>query len=138
MAFSVQFNYISKRIVTACTVINPLDEERFIKCRALWDTGATTSGMTKQLAEGLGLLPVSTRRVSDFHGTYDDNVYWVKIRIGKDIIFPLVEATEGNLGDCDFLIGMDIISKGDLCICNEKNETSLSFMAPSGHRVVFE
>lgn len=138
MPFTVQYNYTSKRIVTACFVINPIDECKSIKCRALWDTGATTSGITRQLAEKLELLPVSTRRVSDFHGTYDDNVYWVKVRIGNDIVFPLIEATEGNLGDCDFLIGMDIISKGDLCICNEMCETSLSYVAPSGHRIVFE
>lgn len=137
-AFEVLFPYTTHRVYSSCTIINPTDSTKSISCRALWDTGAMASGMTRELAESLGLSPVSTKRVSDFHGTYDDNVYWVNVRLSNSITFSLVEASEGKIGDCDFLIGMDIISKGDFCLCNENGETSLSFRTPSGSRILLK
>lgn len=55
-----------------------------------------------------------------------------------EMTFKTLEVTEGELEDVDVLIGMDVISQGDLRIYNGNNETVVAFRSPAGEPIKFE
>jgi len=62
--------------------------------------------------------------------------YFVNFVAPNELGFPFLRVTKGKLHpSIDFLIGMDIISRGDLLICNYSNKTTLSFRIPSINKV---
>lgn len=107
----------------------------------IWDTGATGSAITKILAQRLGLLPISQTNVKGVHGTKTVNVYAVKIVLNNQNVSFLLPVTEcDQLSDDDsacFLIGMDVISRGDFAVSNVNNQTTMTFRVPSIHRFDF-
>lgn len=115
---------------------------------ALWDTGATMSGITKELARELGLEPFSMTSISTAGGLVSDvPVYRINFilssntnaefpagvvfEIENDVKFFNVHITElpDNIG-FDFLVGMDIITQGDFSITNKDRNSCISFRIP--------
>lgn len=43
-----------------------------------------------------------------------------------------------NLDDDEFIVGMDLINKGDLAVTNVNNKTTMSFRSPSVARINFQ
>lgn len=67
----------------------------------------------------------------------DAETYIVNIQLPTGIIFGLLVVTKGKLSPgSDVLIGMDIITQGDLSITNQGN-TVFSYRIPSAHTVDF-
>ncbi len=50
----------------------------------------------------------------------------------------VVEFAYVDEDDCDLIIGMDIMTQGDLAITNFEGKTVFSFRIPALHRVDFE
>jgi len=108
----------------------------------IWDTGATGSAITKSLAHKLGLVQSGQTRVKGVHG-YKDGVpvYPVKIVLNNQnvsFILPVTECdelTDNNVAS--FLIGMDVISKGDFAITNFQGQTVMTYRMPSIQRIDF-
>ena len=109
-------------------------------CLAIWDTGATGSAITPLTAKKLGLAPVGLKMVSGLGGTIQKNTYIVDIRLPNDIVIPDLSVTEidnpvddkGNPIDAfGLLIGMDIITRGDMTITNFEGKTVMTFRIPS-------
>ena len=81
---------------------------------AVWDTGSMYTGISKSLAERIGLKPLSWKQPMRYaDGTGDNaNVYHIQI------VFPLtghrVDVCAFEFGDAaqDVLIGMNIIRNG--------------------------
>lgn len=99
--------------------------------QAIWDTGATNTVISQNVANDLGLHPTGRTRVSGVHGPEEVNTYLVNVYLPNNVGFPGVRVTEGKLVGCDVLIGMDIIRSGDLAISNFNNRTIFSFRFPS-------
>jgi hypothetical protein len=115
---------------------------------ALWDTGATMSGITKNLAERLELKPFGMTSITTAGGVVTDvPVYKIncKLASGVPINFPSnvslelvndvqifnIAVTElPNTGSFDFLVGMDIITLGDFSITNKDACSCISFRIP--------
>lgn len=108
----------------------------------IWDTGATGSAITKSLAQKLGLVQSGQTRVKGVHG-YKDGipVYPVKIVLNNQNVsftLPVTECEELTDNQiASFLIGMDIISKGDFAITNFQGKTVMTYRVPSIQRMDF-
>lgn len=70
-------------------------------------------------------------------GPSESLVYFVSIELPNALQFTEVEVTVGTFGDFDVLIGMDIITMGDLAITNLDGRTTFSFRVPSLVRIDF-
>ncbi|MBN4073001.1 hypothetical protein JYT74_03060 [Crocinitomix catalasitica] len=105
---------------------------------ALWDTGSTHCLITKSLAENLDLNPISKIQVAHHEGMSFANVYLMAIYITKRY-YVVVELTETKAPSDNFeiIIGMDVITKGDMAITTEQNETIFSFRLPSSTTIDF-
>lgn len=101
----------------------------------IWDTGATGSVITKNVADALGLLPINKKIVHTANGPAEQNVYLVNIGLPNRLMVTDMFVTEAPLHGCDVLIGMDIISLGDFSITNFNDQTCMSFRVPSKHEI---
>lgn len=112
--------------------VSPLGESKWMTFTGLWDTGATESVITSDVAKALGLSPVATTVSRGVGGPMVTSVYLLSIKLPGDIVFNL-QVTEGEPGGgWDVLVGMDIISHGDFCVSNFGGKTVFSFRIPSG------
>jgi hypothetical protein len=99
--------------------------------RALWDTGATGSAISRGLARHLGLKSVDLSKVSGVSGVHLSPVYLVDILLPSKVQISNVRVTEFlDNGIFEMLIGMDIITYGDFAISNKDGKTVVSFRTP--------
>jgi|ERR1017187_1749776 hypothetical protein len=129
----------------ANVIISPIEIHNTItgtseKTHGIWDTGATGSAITISLAQKLGLTKIGSAKVKGVHGIKYKNVYGVKLVLNSQVEFILpVTECDGltDDGSAEFLIGMDVISKGDFAISNFQGQTTMSFRVPSIQRIDF-
>jgi len=106
-AITYRFNGSARKITTPIGVSMPNGNS--LEVVAVWDTGATNSVITLDVAKRLNLC-------SD-----------------KDIFATSCTAAIG----CDVLIGMDIISMVDFAITSGQHGTTFSFKTPHGKEIDF-
>jgi hypothetical protein len=140
-ALTRNYNGIS-RIITSPIIVQNTHTERLEQTFGIWDTGATGSAITKELAQRLNLIPIGQTRVKGVHGLKEGiNVYAVKITLNNQNVTFILPVTEcEQLSDDDsskFLIGMDVISRGDFAITNFQGQTVMTFRVPSIQRMDF-
>ena len=104
---------------------------------ALWDTGATNSAITPQLAKKIGLLVIDMAKVSTANGEKESPVYKVDLILPNKVIVEAVRITEASVVGSDMLIGMDIINMGDFAISNFQGKTWFTFRIPSMENIDF-
>ena len=109
---------------------------------AIWDTGATGSVITPAMVQQLGIEPIDKTMVHRIGSDESDaateaHVYLVSIAPMSGVLVENVRVVEGIVGparDQGLLIGMDIISLGDLALTHEQTEdgvrTVFSFIVP--------
>lgn len=137
-SFTIKFPKVTKIIETDCHISKSyVTTPNQVIAKALWDTGATSSAITSEFAQKLGLKPIGKTYVNHADGTSLTNVYSVNVYLTDDIRFQFIQATEAILKDYDILIGMDIISHGDFSISNYDKKTTFSFRVPSIKEVDF-
>ena len=98
--------------------------------KAIWDTGAYGSVISPKVAQELGLVPVGVKPIQTANGTYEAYAYVVDMMLPNKLVIRGVEVSESDLKVCDALIGMDIISMGDMKVTN-KPTTKLIFRIPA-------
>ncbi|MFH1319598.1 MAG: SEC-C metal-binding domain-containing protein [Bacteroidota bacterium] len=130
------------RIITSQIEVQNTNTGTAEQTFGIWDTGATGSAITKSLAQKLSLIPIGHTRVKGVHGHKDGiNVYAVKIVLNNQNVSFVLPVTEcEQLTDDDsskFLIGMDIISRGDFVITNFQGKTVMTYRVPSIQRLDF-
>jgi hypothetical protein len=109
---------------------------------AIWDTGATNTVITSKVVAELGLKPsgkVKVRGVGPA-GTsqeHDSNTYLINILLPNNVNIVGVRVSENAVDGCDVLIGMDVITTGDLAITNHNSKTTFSFRAPACEEIDF-
>lgn len=118
-----------RRVITPVRLMNP-NAGREVLTDAYWDTGAETSSILKMTADYLRLPVLTDRcRMSGLGGKVSGRSLLTVALPGDVRRGIIVEAFEvGELpGDFDFIIGMDIISKGDFSIRREGEHNVLEF-----------
>lgn len=142
--FTQEFDPIARRIITSshiCHAYNPGDKRphpALHNIQALWDTGASVTTISASLAKSLGLIPIGFENVAHAQGVGTAKVYKINILLPNGIEFYSLKVLEGNLTGFDVLIGMDIISNGDLAITHSDGKTTFTFQIPSVRKIDFE
>ncbi len=98
--------------------------------RAIWDTGATGTVITKKVIDALNLVPTGITIVNGVGGQHQAKTYVVDILLPNKVLVPNVNVLEGSGESFDVLIGMDIIQTGDMAISNANGKTKFSFCFP--------
>jgi hypothetical protein len=105
--------------------------------KAIWDTGATSSVITKAVATQLNLIATGMTKMTTANGDIPAKTYTVDIGLPNKLMFQqiIVAEVDGLSSGCNALIGMDIITLGDFVITSHKGTTCMSFRVPSGHEI---
>ncbi|OFY96730.1 MAG: hypothetical protein A3K10_15690 [Bacteroidetes bacterium RIFCSPLOWO2_12_FULL_31_6] len=128
-----------RELITECGISLPFNPQigqkplAIFPTKSLWDTGATGCVITKEVANKMGLKPISKAQVNHAGGTSIHNVYLVSLFLPNNISISQIRITECDdvSGKFGFIIGMDVITNGDFSITNIDNKTTFSFRMPS-------
>ncbi len=113
-------------------------DERAHPFTAIWDTGATNSVITQNVADACGLVAIGMDKVYNVSGYAIQETYLVAIELPNGGRYAPVRVTKGDLlGEADVLIGMDIINTGDFAVTNLGGITKFSFRFPSLEHIDF-
>lgn len=143
-AFTCEYPHVVNALKTNCTIFNAFDphsdEDKknaiSCDCMAIWDTGATGTVISSRVAKKLNLAPTGIVNICHANGRSFVNKYVINIWLPNQVGFAYLEVTEGELDESfDVLIGMDIISQGDMAITNVNRQTVFSFRTPSMERI---
>lgn len=107
----------------------------------VWDTGATGTHISQRVVDALSLEITGFKDVTPAVGeTVRQPTFDVTVYLPNKVCFGDMEVTLWNFeeGDHeDILIGMDIITTGDLAITNQEGKTNLSFRFPTRKTINF-
>lgn len=115
-----QLKLLSTVYVANCHL--PTREREWVAVQAKWDTGATVCFITGALANRLGLHPEASMPVCSFSGGGEclyDVVALSFLKDGKYIVALACIVDDFPHSDCDMLIGMNLISQGELCLSTD-------------------
>ncbi len=106
---------------------------------AIWDTGATGSVITRSVVERLGIAQTGISKVFTANGEAEQRTFTIDIGLPNGIRVQSIVATEVDAlsGGAEALIGMDVITLGDLSVTNHNGSTCMSFRIPSLHEIDF-
>ena len=136
-AFTIKSNSgILNQLTTLVDVVVPNTKNAF-QVKAIWDTGATASVITENVVKALGLIPTGMSHVNTTNGIAVQSTYIIDIVLphGLRITDVTVTGATALSGGCEVLIGMDIITLGDLSVTHYKGCTCMSFRIPSMHEI---
>ena len=133
---NVQSEGVLREIKTTCK-ISAKGRNDFAKYYALWDTGANMTAISNKVVQDLGLVPYMYRINTTAGGNVRSNLYYVDLILPNEVLFPRLQVTNCYMDDFDILIGMDVITQGDLAITNKDGSTLFSFDIPSTRRIDF-
>lgn len=142
-SFTHHYHGISGALITEVLVSRFFDpmvgpRPEFMEILAVWDTGATNTAITYEIAAKLGLKPITSRTVNTANGARKSDVFLINLMLPNKFGIPGIAATAIELaGDIDMLVGMDVIGLGDFAITNLDGKTSFSFRSPSFQRIDF-
>ena len=106
--------------------------------RAVWDTGATATVVTKRVVDECGLKQTGITEMHGVHASEKRPTYLVDVFLPNQVQVANLKVAEARLtGNADILVGMDIIGMGDLAVSSYQGKTSFSFRIPSVGRVDF-
>ena len=116
------------------------EESRIRWTKALWDTGATNTCISDRLALELSLNDEDFVKIATAAGVVRVPVYYIHLFLPNRQVFHEIQVVQFTYtdDDCDVIIGMDIITQGDLALTNQEGHTVFSFRIPSLHTVDFE
>ena len=100
--------------------------------KALWDTGASKSVISRAVVKALDLTPTGATNVSHAGGMSVSPTYLVNFYLpnGVGMVGFLVTEFAGT-GDFGAIVGMDVITIGDFSVTNVAGQTWMSFRTPS-------
>lgn len=107
---------------------------------AQWDTGATNTCISEEIAKKYNLKPVSYAQSKTPSGKLTSPIYFIDIVLNNEVVFTNWAVMGSKIGEqgIDILIGMDVISKGDFAISNYNGTTQFSFRIPSQEHVDYK
>lgn len=136
-AFTIKSNRGLLRVLISDIDVHVPGKLEHYSIKAIWDTGATGSAISKHVAQQLGLIPSGIAEVNTAGGKVNQSTYTIDIGLPNKVLIQGIVATEIDAltGGCDALIGMDVINLGDLSITNHNGITCMSFRVPSSHEI---
>ena len=131
-SFTQKYNGYS-RVLTLPVKITLRGTQGDFETNGIIDTGATASVISENIANQLNAIPQTYTKV---HTASEQNVitplYEAEIEICEQVKITGLTVTSGALLDgSECLIGMDILSQGDLAVTNFNKKTCVSLRIPS-------
>ena len=132
-AFTSTYDEITK---TLCNNVSVYNGDVSISARALWDTGASRTCISDDVANKLALIPTGRQTINTPSGSKIVNTYLVDIVLPNNVRIPELCVCGSDIGKqkLDVLIGMDIITQGDFAVSNCRGKTVFTFRVPSVER----
>lgn len=127
---TVEYDNIVNRLKTEIDVCPCNNRKQILRVKnAVWDTGAVISAISNEYIEKMHLNPINNGVVITSTGQSDCCYYLIDVYLtsGDCIKAVKVMGLPFKNHDADFIIGMDIISKGNLIIKNENGKTKIDF-----------
>lgn len=105
----------------------------------LIDTGSADSGITETAVNKLKITPINDKEYHTANGKIVAPRYNVNLTLQNSVTFTNVIAGlfDDNGDGFDFLIGMDIISQGNLAVTNYNGTMRISFEYPAHGTIDF-
>jgi hypothetical protein len=108
--------------------------------RAIWDTGATNSVITPQVAAQCSLAQIGVTRVSGVNSSQRSPTYLIALGLPNRVLITPLRVSANDIcpeSGCNVLIGMDVISQGDFAVSNFEGHTNFTFRMPSAQDISF-
>ena len=103
-----------------------------VKLRALVDTGSNGTCISHRLASACHFEPVTAMKIFSAQGESIVPVYRMDIKLPCGTRFHDVLVTEvAGSENFDVIIGMDILSQGDIALCGDSEGLVFSMRFPS-------
>ena len=129
-------------------LLNALRNEAFIivdngakskQVIALWDTGATGTCISTDVAKELSLIPSGRQIIKTPSGQKEVNTYLISVGLPNHVTIEGIQACETEIGNqgIGMLIGMDIIGLGDFSVTNYQRNTVFTYRIPSQGTIDF-
>lgn len=136
-AFTLKYDTITTKIITEIELVNG---DKRMCGKGQWDTGATSSCISKQVAETLELTATGFINISTPSGQSVVPTYMITVNLPERVSFNEWQVCESEIGKqgIDMLIGMDIISKSNFSISNYQGKTVFSCVFPSFNSIDFQ
>lgn len=101
----------AESILSSCFVIKPATNNKLEYCEAkdvLWDTGATNTIISRNIADALGLEPIQKAMIAGIGGNVEAYTYKISLYFAKEGAWIKdLEVLACDLEDNDIIIGMD-------------------------------
>lgn len=105
---------------------------------AIWDTGATQTGITDRVVSECGLIESGITLLTYANGVQEKTkTFLVNVLLPNNVTVAGIEVAKMNFVGGDVLVGMDIINIGDFAISNFRGKTTFSFRTPSIETIDF-
>jgi hypothetical protein len=134
-AITYRFNGTARKIKTPIGVSMPNGNP--LEMVAAWDTGATTSVITVDVARRLNLCSEGATVIKGVTGSQSVDIYLVTFTLPNGFSKDIFAVSCSEVIGCDVLIGMDIISAVDFAITSGSQGTTFSFRTPHGSEIDF-
>lgn len=96
--------------------------------RAVFDTGATDTFMSRNLADAVGLESVTSTSVQTPDGWNESRLYHASLWLPNNVAFPFLRIGDMKDDRDDLLIGMDIIGQGNFSIAYDPGDHRTAFL----------
>ena len=135
-SFTQKHGKLVDRLVTDVEVIAGINK-RVVP--GLWDTGATGTCISEDLANEFGLAPIQQKTIDTAGGETEANVYMIDVALPNKVCITEIPALGVNIGNqgIGVIIGMDIIRCGDFAVTGYNGDTFLSYRIPSKRHLDF-
>jgi hypothetical protein len=134
-AITYRYNDTTREITTPIYV-SMLDKNS-LEFVAVWDTGATNSVITLEVAKRLNLCSEGSTVINGVTGSQIVDSYLVTFTLPNGFSKDIFATSCTEAIGCDVLIGMDIISMVDFAITSGQHGTTFSFKTPHGKEIDF-
>ena len=99
---------------------------------ALWDTGSTGCMVSQRVVDLCDLRQEARGPIRQVTGTTERIPrYVIDLYLPDGLVIRELFVALGEFDDCDVLIGMDVITLGDLAVTNAGGQTVFTFRVPS-------
>ncbi len=139
LAFSTRYSGRPRALFTPIEVVVPSglpNAGKRIKVQGLWDTGATQSAITDNVANQLQLPVISKARVSHAGGESVQNIHPAEFTLPNRLTIQGLRVTCAEISGADVLVGMDVITAGDFALTSQGGEFMLSYHFPTREKMI--
>lgn len=131
-AISQRCEKIVDRWIVKVSLLSPIDGSVLKDdVVAIWDTGASCSAISEDIAQSLNLPVLGKVEISTANDVRQANSYFLTVQLASKETIPNLRVSDCKLKGIDMLLGMDVINRGDFHISNCNGKTVFTFKMPS-------